>query len=310
MAWKNKGKVTSMLHSLQALKLFGAPSGNWRRRGGPAPSHQPVKEGSKKWSAQTRTGWHCPMCKYYNFRFQETSFMCKVGQEKPGQTKPEQPGKKPLPSNLTKPWEQLENQLANETDPEVKAQLQKAAELKKTGTLRQPKNSPWPIRGRSLLLRSRGSLLLWTCGCLSQDARAAERFSYRLCGPPSPTGGETSATEERPCLIIRGFHGRIDEVRAGQGQGGRHSSDAPAGRLCCRSRSLSGDCWAPRRGEPGLGNGYRGGPRAPCKSAQERYGGLCDSAPALPMPAQELPAARGSPRINQNSPHHPPERRR
>eukprot|EP00971_Amphidinium_carterae_P003945 78397-Amphidinium_carterae.1 len=42
--------------------------------------------------------------------------------------------KKTSSLSLTKPWEQLEHQFANEKDPEVKVLLQKAAVLKKAKT--------------------------------------------------------------------------------------------------------------------------------------------------------------------------------
>eukprot|EP00971_Amphidinium_carterae_P226757 4497347-Amphidinium_carterae.1 len=79
----------------------------------------------------------------YNLGFRTTCFGCKVGQRHADQTKPEQAsGRKPLPSKLTKPWEPLEHQLSSEKDPEVKALLQKAAELKKSKANTQAKDLP------------------------------------------------------------------------------------------------------------------------------------------------------------------------
>eukprot|EP00971_Amphidinium_carterae_P243542 4836394-Amphidinium_carterae.1 len=46
-------------------------------------------------------------------------------------TPPQGTGRKPLPSSITKPWEGLQQQLNGEKDPEVRALLQQAADLKK-----------------------------------------------------------------------------------------------------------------------------------------------------------------------------------
>eukprot|EP00971_Amphidinium_carterae_P214811 4262657-Amphidinium_carterae.1 len=105
-----------------------------RGPGGPQPKQQPVTPGSKRWSAQQRAGWDCPRCKFYNLVFRTTCFACKAGQRPAGQQPPQGSGKPQIPSSLSKPWEpwaQLEFQLASEKDPEVKALLQQAANLKK-----------------------------------------------------------------------------------------------------------------------------------------------------------------------------------
>eukprot|EP00971_Amphidinium_carterae_P161616 3204157-Amphidinium_carterae.1 len=79
----------------------------------------------------------------YNFGFRTTCFGCKVGERQADQTKPEQAtGRKPPPSRITKPWEQLEHQLISERDPEIRALLQKAAELKKSKANTQAKDLP------------------------------------------------------------------------------------------------------------------------------------------------------------------------
>eukprot|EP00971_Amphidinium_carterae_P249531 4952978-Amphidinium_carterae.1 len=75
MAWQNDKGVQDMINSYEALQALGLqlPFG---RRGGPQPTQQPVQPGSKKWSGQTRAGWTCPKCSYYNFGFRTTCFGC------------------------------------------------------------------------------------------------------------------------------------------------------------------------------------------------------------------------------------------
>eukprot|EP00971_Amphidinium_carterae_P184674 3666579-Amphidinium_carterae.1 len=66
-------------------------------------------------------------------------------QGRSGETRPDQTGTDPqetLSSKLTQPWEQLEKQLANEKDPEIKALLQKAAELNKSRNAAAAKELP------------------------------------------------------------------------------------------------------------------------------------------------------------------------
>eukprot|EP00971_Amphidinium_carterae_P158594 3144081-Amphidinium_carterae.3 len=113
MIWKNNKDVSQLIHSLQALQALGVP---WQmgeaRRHHTSPAVCQAR--LQKWSAQTRSGWHCPLRSYFKFGFHTTL------------------KKEPLPSHLAKPWTRLENQLANEKKPEVKALLQKSAELKKT----------------------------------------------------------------------------------------------------------------------------------------------------------------------------------
>eukprot|EP00971_Amphidinium_carterae_P205871 4085604-Amphidinium_carterae.1 len=95
MAWENP-KVAQLINSLKAL---GVGPGTSNRRGGERRYQQSAQIGSKKWFAQTRTSWNCPHCKYFNFGFRTSCFLCKVGQELPAQTKKgPAPGQKPLPS--------------------------------------------------------------------------------------------------------------------------------------------------------------------------------------------------------------------
>eukprot|EP00971_Amphidinium_carterae_P255934 5081647-Amphidinium_carterae.1 len=116
--------------------------------GGSQPQQTPpVTPGLKRWSAQQRAGWNCPTCTYYNFGFRTTCFGCKAGQRPAGQQPPAGTGRKPVPSSLVepweaKPWEQLEQQLATEKDPEVKALLQQAAALKKKQAASAVKDLP------------------------------------------------------------------------------------------------------------------------------------------------------------------------
>eukprot|EP00971_Amphidinium_carterae_P005974 117770-Amphidinium_carterae.1 len=110
MAWENPLGVQELINSYKALQLLGIKLPFGQRGGSAKPKQQPVQPGSKKWSAQTRSGWTCSGCQYYNFGFRTTCFGCKVGQRNADQTKPEQAaGRKPLPSKITKPWEQLEH---------------------------------------------------------------------------------------------------------------------------------------------------------------------------------------------------------
>eukprot|EP00971_Amphidinium_carterae_P350650 6491669-Amphidinium_carterae.3 len=55
-------RLACLVAEIDSSLLLGVPGANWRRRGGFAPAQQPAKESSKKWSAQTRWGWHCPLC--------------------------------------------------------------------------------------------------------------------------------------------------------------------------------------------------------------------------------------------------------
>eukprot|EP00971_Amphidinium_carterae_P156510 3102549-Amphidinium_carterae.1 len=63
MAWQNIKAVQEMINSYKAMEALGSklPFG---RRGGPQLTQQQVQPGSKKWSAQTRSGWNCPKCTY------------------------------------------------------------------------------------------------------------------------------------------------------------------------------------------------------------------------------------------------------
>eukprot|EP00971_Amphidinium_carterae_P010580 209047-Amphidinium_carterae.1 len=87
MAWQNPHAVAQLIDSFKALGTFSV-LGNRRggtlpagRRGSTALGQQPVQKGSKKSSAQTRTGWNWLHCKYYNFGFRSACFLCKIGQE-------------------------------------------------------------------------------------------------------------------------------------------------------------------------------------------------------------------------------------
>eukprot|EP00971_Amphidinium_carterae_P161940 3210467-Amphidinium_carterae.1 len=129
MAWNNTKGVQQLIHSLEAMKALGIqlPLGR-RGPGGPQPKQQPVTPGPKRWSAQQRAGWDS-------------------GQRPAGQQPPTGTGKKPVPSSLSKPLEakpreQLEHQLASEKDPEVKALLQQAANLKKKQAASSVKELP------------------------------------------------------------------------------------------------------------------------------------------------------------------------
>eukprot|EP00971_Amphidinium_carterae_P220062 4368543-Amphidinium_carterae.1 len=135
MAWLNPKNVQDLIHCFEAMKASGLqmPSG-LRKPIGSRTSQTPVTPGSKRWSAQQRAGWNWPKSTCYDFGFRTVCFGCKictrpaglVPQDNKGGT-----GRKPVPSALSKPWENLEHQLASKKDPEVKALLQQAAALKK-----------------------------------------------------------------------------------------------------------------------------------------------------------------------------------
>eukprot|EP00971_Amphidinium_carterae_P028272 556737-Amphidinium_carterae.2 len=112
------------------------------RRGAPRSNQQALTPGSKRWSAQSKAGWNCPKCTYYNFGFRATCFGCKTGRRPAGQPLQTLGAKKNLPSSITKPCEQLERQLAADKDPEVKALLQQAANLKKKQSATAAKELP------------------------------------------------------------------------------------------------------------------------------------------------------------------------
>eukprot|EP00971_Amphidinium_carterae_P068940 1365008-Amphidinium_carterae.1 len=90
-----------------------------RPPGGGRQSHTPATVGSKKWSAQNGIGWHCPSCKTYNFGFRTLCYGCKVVARPGGLVPQGGANKKPIPSNLSKPWENLETQVSAEKDPEI-----------------------------------------------------------------------------------------------------------------------------------------------------------------------------------------------
>eukprot|EP00971_Amphidinium_carterae_P117945 2336625-Amphidinium_carterae.1 len=66
----------------------------WR---GTAPTQHPVQQGFKK----TRSGWHCPLCNYYNFGLRKVCFNRKVGQEVPAPSKKDQSVLSPFMSYQT-----------------------------------------------------------------------------------------------------------------------------------------------------------------------------------------------------------------
>eukprot|EP00971_Amphidinium_carterae_P085718 1696144-Amphidinium_carterae.1 len=119
MAWFNQKEVEHLKHSFAAMTKFGIqmPS-SLRKPGGSRPAQTPVTPGSKKWSAQQGVGWHCPSCKCYNFGFRALCFGCKVVARPGGFVPQGGASRKPVPSTLSKPWENLEHQLASEKDPE------------------------------------------------------------------------------------------------------------------------------------------------------------------------------------------------
>eukprot|EP00971_Amphidinium_carterae_P066856 1324084-Amphidinium_carterae.1 len=134
MAWENPKAVA--LNSLEVLGV--APGFNLRRggttragrRGGTLPSQQPVHPGSKKWSAQARTGWNCPHCEYYKFGFCTSCFLATLGRRyllKRIQHRGKNLFLLDLPS-LGSSWS---TRLPNRTDPTIKEHLTKAFELKK-----------------------------------------------------------------------------------------------------------------------------------------------------------------------------------
>eukprot|EP00971_Amphidinium_carterae_P051534 1014539-Amphidinium_carterae.1 len=120
MAWFDPNQLAQLKASLEACKALGLvmPKGT-RPPGGGRQSHTPATVGSKKWSAQNGVGWHCPSCKTYNFGFRSLCYGCKVV-ARPGGVVPQGgTGRKPVPSHLSKPWENLEHQLTAEKDPEI-----------------------------------------------------------------------------------------------------------------------------------------------------------------------------------------------
>eukprot|EP00971_Amphidinium_carterae_P213366 4234388-Amphidinium_carterae.1 len=119
MAWFNPQEVAQLKASFEACKAMGIvlPQGR-RPPGGGRPSQTPASVGSKKWSAQNGIGWHCPTCKTYNFGFRALCYGCKVVTRPGGLVPQGGTSRKPVPSHLSKPWENLEHQLASEKDPE------------------------------------------------------------------------------------------------------------------------------------------------------------------------------------------------
>eukprot|EP00971_Amphidinium_carterae_P315725 6275930-Amphidinium_carterae.1 len=80
--WHGK-KTQAVAQLIKWLQEVGVPSVKGNRRGGTALGQQPVQPASKKWAAQTRIGWHCPLCKYFNVCFRIVCFQCKVEEEAP-----------------------------------------------------------------------------------------------------------------------------------------------------------------------------------------------------------------------------------
>eukprot|EP00971_Amphidinium_carterae_P027140 535052-Amphidinium_carterae.1 len=62
MAWENPMGVQELINSYKALQLLGIKLPFGQRGGSAKPKQQPVQPGSKKWSAQTCSGWTCPGC--------------------------------------------------------------------------------------------------------------------------------------------------------------------------------------------------------------------------------------------------------
>eukprot|EP00971_Amphidinium_carterae_P236782 4699316-Amphidinium_carterae.2 len=129
MPWQNDKGVQDLINSYKACQILGIQL-PFARRGASQQRQQAVQPGSKRWSAQQRAGWNCPKCtiqlwvSHYLLRLQDGSEACRATFANIG-------SKEKIPYSITKPWEQLEHQLAAEKNPEVKALLQQAANLQK-----------------------------------------------------------------------------------------------------------------------------------------------------------------------------------